>query len=71
MFFAEGLQTWCNIIINFLLNIELNGGVSVLPVILSIVDDDDRAFVEKIYVKYENLMLKALDFCFKIVYNIY
>ncbi|MBE6584266.1 MAG: sigma-70 family RNA polymerase sigma factor [Ruminococcaceae bacterium] len=25
-----------------------------LPIILNIVDDDDRAFVEKIYVKYEN-----------------
>ena len=24
-----------------------------LPIILNIVDDDDRAFVEKIYVRYE------------------
>jgi len=36
-----------------LLNTAVNGGVSVLPIILSIVDDDDRAFVEQIYVKYE------------------
>ena len=34
-----------------------------LPIILSIVDDDDRAFVEKIYVKYEKqLYLQSMKY---------
>jgi RNA polymerase sigma factor (sigma-70 family) len=49
----EFCDTISNIVINFLLYIGLNGGVNVLSVILNIIDDDDRAFVEKIYAKYE------------------